>query len=167
MQIFKSLFEANQARNAIWDEDNKLDLNFFMIALAGEVGEACNVYKKMARERLGLRGSIAHSIDLLDELADTVIYAYLAAQALNGTNLSLYIPHKFNGTSIKYELPVMMEIPGLYEDDSPASGELPENDDAADVMNKLAELYLQVKDADDDYLVSFSVGELRALLGEK
>ena len=50
---------ADQKRQAEWDTDGKADLAYRGNELAGEVGEACNVIKKIERERRGLRGSRA------------------------------------------------------------------------------------------------------------
>lgn len=70
---------ANVARQKEWDASNGLDIDFFGVELAGEVGEACNIIKKLERERLGLRGSRATVQDLADELADVIICTDLIA----------------------------------------------------------------------------------------
>lgn len=75
----KELRTANIARDAIWDPERKLDLDFFLNELGGELGEACNVLKKIHREALGLRGSRATMEQLAEELSDTVIVLDLAA----------------------------------------------------------------------------------------
>jgi NTP pyrophosphatase (non-canonical NTP hydrolase) len=63
-------------------------------AMAGEVGEACNVVKKIDRD-----GSTPERIqDLADELADVVTYADLLA-ARYGINLAEAIKSKFNEVS--------------------------------------------------------------------
>jgi NTP pyrophosphatase (non-canonical NTP hydrolase) len=62
-------------------------------ALAGEVGEACHVVKRMRRGEL-TGGSLA------DELADIVIYADLMAERCD-INLGDAIRRKFNETSEK------------------------------------------------------------------
>jgi NTP pyrophosphatase (non-canonical NTP hydrolase) len=43
--------------------------------LAGEAGEACNVIKKLERERLGMPGSRDTVAHLAEELADVIICA--------------------------------------------------------------------------------------------
>src|SRR6266852_2876118 len=68
--------------------------------LAGETGEACNVIKKLERERLRLRGSRATVAQLAEELADVVIVVDLIASRLN-IDLSYAIEQKFNATSAK------------------------------------------------------------------
>lgn len=66
--------------------------------LAGEVGELCNIVKKIERERLGIVGSRASIDNLADELADVVIVADLIA-AIAGINLEAAVCRKFNHTS--------------------------------------------------------------------
>ena len=59
-------------------------------ALAGEVGEACNLIKKMRRGDPKIT-----RIDVGEELADVVIYADLLAQRL-GLDLGYEVQMKFN-----------------------------------------------------------------------
>ena len=73
------LRSANRARQAEWDQDNQITLSYRGNELAGEVGEACNVIKKLERERMGIRGSRATKEQLAEELADVVICADLIA----------------------------------------------------------------------------------------
>jgi NTP pyrophosphatase (non-canonical NTP hydrolase) len=74
-----------------------------MTELAGEVGEACNVAKKLERERLGWPGARETFDHLAEELADVIIATDLVAMDFN-INLSLWVPHKFNLTSDKVGL---------------------------------------------------------------
>lgn len=101
------LREANIKRNAEWDPEGKLSLSFRGNELAGEIGEACNVIKKIERERLGLRGSRASLPMLAEELADGVICIDLAAMQA-GVDLSAAIIAKFNASSAKNGLSVML-----------------------------------------------------------
>lgn len=71
-------------------------------ATAGEVGEACNVIKKLERERHGWRGSRATVGQLAEELADVVICADLAAPAA-GVDLEEAV-RATNATSAKNNL---------------------------------------------------------------
>lgn len=57
--IYHSLRAANVARQEEWDPGDKITLSYRGNELAGEVGEACNIIKKIERERLGIRGSRA------------------------------------------------------------------------------------------------------------
>jgi NTP pyrophosphatase (non-canonical NTP hydrolase) len=132
-RTFRSLQKANEARNAEWDPDGKLDLSFAGIEHAGEVGEAMevlaaqiekaltaldhvaaagkvsNVVKKRVREDRGIRGSRATLEDLALELADDVITAYLVARRYN-INLDVAIERKFNATSEKQGLHVFLDL---------------------------------------------------------
>lgn len=95
-----SLREANAARQAEWDVDNRITLAYRGNEMAGEVGEACNVIKKLERERLGIRGSRDTIEHLAEELADVVICADLVAMGA-GVDLDAAVRDKFNATSEK------------------------------------------------------------------
>jgi NTP pyrophosphatase (non-canonical NTP hydrolase) len=98
--FYDTLEQANIARQLEWKNSDKLDLSYFGNAAAGEMGEACNVVKKLERERLGLEGSRATIADLATELADVVIYVSLLA-IKSGIDLDRAIFEKFNATSEK------------------------------------------------------------------
>jgi len=100
MADYTTLRDANIARQAEWDPSDQITLSFRGNELAGEVGEACNVIKKLERERMGLRGSRATIHDLKSELADVVICADLIAMHL-GIDLEAAIADKFNDTSMQ------------------------------------------------------------------
>lgn len=97
------LREANVTRQREWDPGNTITLEYRGNELAGETGEACNVIKKLARERLGLRGSRATPAQLAEELADIVICVDLIAMQLN-IDLGEAVRVKFNATSKRYGL---------------------------------------------------------------
>lgn len=75
-------------------------------AMAGEAGEACNIAKKLIRERdnMGFLNKGVPINDLMlklgEEIADTVIYADLVAAAVN-LDLARIIVNKFNEDSIQ------------------------------------------------------------------
>ena len=102
---------ANERRQAEWDPDDRITLEYRGNELAGEVGEACNVIKKLARERLGIRGSRATKEMLAEELADVVICADLIAMAAS-VDLEAAVRAKFNATSEKYKLETRMDAIG-------------------------------------------------------
>ena len=106
---FKDLRKANAERQALWCDDptRQPDLSFRGNELAGETGEACNVIKKLERERHGWRGSRATVQDLADELADVIICVDLIAMGA-GIDLSVAVREKFNLTSRKVGLPTMI-----------------------------------------------------------
>lgn len=101
---FPSLRAANQFRQDEWDADQQIDLAYRGNELAGEVGEACNIIKKIARERMGISGSRASLQELADELADIVICADLVAMGEGIDLLGEAVPAKFNRTSEKVGL---------------------------------------------------------------
>lgn len=93
---------ANVARDREWvspGAGQALSLSFRGNELAGEIGEACNVLKKLERERLGLVGSRATLDDLAEELADGVICIDLIAMD-TGIDLGPAVERKFNKTSV-------------------------------------------------------------------
>jgi NTP pyrophosphatase (non-canonical NTP hydrolase) len=97
------LRQANETRQKEWDPNNNITIEYRGNELAGEVGEACNLIKKLARERLGLRGTRTNNYELAKELADIIICVDLIAMQL-GFELNYAIKQKFNETSSKYGL---------------------------------------------------------------
>lgn len=91
------------ARQAEWDPSDAITPSYRGNELAGEVGEACNVIKKLDRERLGLVGSRDTVKHLAEELADVVIVADLIAADF-GIDLDAAVRGKFNATSEKVGL---------------------------------------------------------------
>lgn len=102
-----NLREANILRQKEWDTDDQISLSYRGNELAGEVGEACNIIKKLERERLGIRGSRSTKEELAEELADVIICADLIAMH-EGIDLDEAIRNKFNKTSEKYGLKTRM-----------------------------------------------------------
>lgn len=100
----EALHRANIERQAAWCPDRQPDLSFRGNELAGETGEACNVIKKLERERYGWAGSRDTLEHLAEELADVVICADLCAITA-GVDLSSAVVAKFNATSEKVGLP--------------------------------------------------------------
>jgi Predicted pyrophosphatase len=107
------LQEASRKRQREWCPDPKEqpDLSFRGVELAGEVGEACNIIKKLERARHGWRGSKADLKMLAEELADAIIVVSLIANDV-GIDLNEAVPDKFNETSEKYGLHVFIEPDG-------------------------------------------------------
>jgi len=102
-----TLRSANLARQAEWDTDGQITLSYRGNELAGEVGEACNLIKKLERERMGIAGSRASVEHLAEELADVIICADLIAMQL-GIDLQAAVAAKFNKTSEKVGLVTRM-----------------------------------------------------------
>lgn len=102
---FIRLREANLLRcRGTWHDENEWTLTDWATAAAGEMGEACNVVKKLRRVSSDTDYSLDQSADLrealADEIADTVIYLDLLA-ARAGFSLAGIIRKKFNETSEK------------------------------------------------------------------
>lgn len=70
-------------RNKEWQGATDLSASFRINELLGEVGELCNVIKKLERERLGIRGSRDTLEHLAEELGDGVICLMLVANEFN------------------------------------------------------------------------------------
>ncbi|MNH49298.1 MazG nucleotide pyrophosphohydrolase domain protein [compost metagenome] len=110
MTTHTTLRAANIARQAEWDQDSQITAAYRGNELAGEVGEACNVVKKLERERLGILGSRATVDELADELADVLICADLIAMHY-GIDLEAAVAKKFNATSEKVGLAARLAPP--------------------------------------------------------
>jgi NTP pyrophosphatase (non-canonical NTP hydrolase) len=106
----RTLRSANIERQKEWDGGTETSLSYRGNELAGEVGEACNIIKKLERERLGRRGSRATAQQLADELADVVICVDLVAMQL-GIDMDAAVRAKFNSTSEKVGLSVFLVDP--------------------------------------------------------
>lgn len=102
------LRQANQERQKEWCPEAQPDLSFRGNELAGETGEACNVIKKLERERHGWRGSRATKEQLEEELADIIIVCDLIAGSL-GIDLSQAVKDKFNKTTSQNSLSVFIQ----------------------------------------------------------
>jgi len=100
---FSDLRTANVMRQKEWDPGNKITASYRGNELAGELGEACNVIKKLERERLGILGSRSTVIALAEELADIVICTDLIAMHYD-ILLFKAVRKKFNKTSVENKL---------------------------------------------------------------
>lgn len=94
---------ANMLRQREWDPENQITPSFRAIELAGEVGEALNVIKKLERERMGIKGSRDTKEHLAEELADVIACIDLLAMDY-GIDLSKAYRAKFNAVSEKVGL---------------------------------------------------------------
>lgn len=109
MTAYPTLREANRARAAIWGK-GQIDLDWRLNELAGEVGEVCNVLKKIERERQGEPGSRVTVYDLGAELADVLICLDLAMMKLEEffqvsldtpASYPSTIPHGMRGSGVE------------------------------------------------------------------
>jgi NTP pyrophosphatase (non-canonical NTP hydrolase) len=117
-------------------------LSDWFTAVAGELGEAANVAKKLNRVRDGITSNDKTPdqlrADLADEIADTFIYLDLLAQS-QGIDLAGAVISKFNRTSRKIGYG---NILGLIAD-GPLAGELmPSPDTVVDYGNGRREIAL-------------------------
>lgn len=107
---FSDLRRFNVMRCIRWFPGGVSDwsLSDWACALAGELGEACNIVKKLNRARDGVVGNSKSEWelreDLADELGDTLIYLDLLA-ARAGIDLAKAVERVFNRTSIKNGFP--------------------------------------------------------------
>lgn len=108
MATFDTLQEANRVRQAEWDTGSQLTASYRGNELAGEVGEACNVIKKLERERLGIIGSRDTVEHLTEELADVIICVGLLAMHYE-IDIDRAVTRKFNATSVKNNLTTRMK----------------------------------------------------------
>lgn len=100
---FYRLRWANAMRHEEWAKGVEISMLYRANELAGEVGEACNVVKKIERERLGMPGSRETIERLAEELADVIICVDLLAMDC-GIDLWRAVEDKFNKTSEKVGL---------------------------------------------------------------
>jgi MazG nucleotide pyrophosphohydrolase domain. len=113
---FGRLRTMNELRCARWHPGGVggWSLSDWAVAMAGEAGEACNVVKKLNRERDSLVGNRETATDLraalAKELADTVIYLDLLAAAA-GIDLGEAVTAKFDEVSVKHGFPERLGAP--------------------------------------------------------
>lgn len=109
---FRRLREANARRQLEWQNVDgsykPVSIEYRGNELAGEVGELCNVVKKLARERLGMRGSRATQEQAAREMADVVVCVDLLAISL-GIDLDSAVCDGFNAVSIRESLDERLE----------------------------------------------------------
>ncbi|MBY6055366.1 MazG-like family protein [Leisingera daeponensis] len=100
---FGALRQANNTRQMEWPGNDKADVAFRAIEVAGEFGEVAEAVKKHLRLTRGIKGSTASQEDVADEMADALISLDLLAAEM-GIDLSTAVARKFNRTSVKYGL---------------------------------------------------------------
>jgi len=90
-------------------EYSLLDKAMMAMSLAAGAGQACNIIKKLARERLGIRGSRASKSDLSVALSKALHGARLLAW-VECIDLDAAVRRKFNATSEKVGLQTRMKV---------------------------------------------------------
>lgn len=98
---FNVLRQANKRRQQEWPGNDKADVAFRAIELAGEAGEVAEAVKKFLRAERGIKGSTATKEDIADEMGDLLVSLDLLADEL-GIDLGAAARRKFNATSEKY-----------------------------------------------------------------
>ena len=108
---FTDLREANIARQAYWGGAENWTLADWSNAVAGEVGETCNVVKKLRRPELGTVGNDhqpeVYIRQLESEIGDVLIYLDLLAKAA-GLDLANCVSRAFNEKSDKLNMPIRL-----------------------------------------------------------
>ena len=112
--FLKQLRAANASRNSEWGGGADADPLFQCTELTGEWGEACNIVKKLEREKRGWRGSRSTVEALAEELGDVLICLDLVA-ATYGIDLAEVTAAKFNATSEKQGFAQMIKT--VHSDD--------------------------------------------------
>ncbi len=114
---FELFAVINKSRGERWHDGNlgNWTVSDWLMAMAGEAGEACNAGKKLRRIEEKISNisedpyrqltDVEQAMDkIAEELADTVIYCDLAATRI-GRPLIAAIIKKFNATSERYQFP--------------------------------------------------------------
>lgn len=117
---FNALRTANNARQKEWPGNDKIDIAFRTIEVAGECGELAEAIKKYLRADRGIKGSTAGLENIADELADVIISIDLLAADLH-IDLGQAVSSKFNATSNKYNLKTYFRNDDDFKDTKPGS----------------------------------------------
>ena len=104
---------ANFRRSELWHGQKGESVLFWAVSLAGEVGEACNIIKKMVNkraQRIGYKDAdyLKLKAALGEELADSFTYLFLLADQA-GIDLEYDLVRKFNKVSRMRGLPVFLK----------------------------------------------------------
>ena len=100
---FNMLRDANRRRQQEWPGNDKADVAFRALEVAGEAGEVCEKVKKFLRAERGIKGSTATREDIASEMGDLLVSLDLLADEL-GIDLGDAARRKFNETSAKYSM---------------------------------------------------------------
>ena len=98
---FNVLRQANVNRQKEWPGNDKADVPFRALEVAGEAGELAEKVKKWLRAERGIKGSTATIADVASEMGDVLVALDLLANEM-GINLGDAVREKFNATSEKY-----------------------------------------------------------------
>lgn len=98
---FTALRGANNNRQKEWPGNDRADIAFRALEVAGEAGELCEKVKKYLRAERGIKGSTATSEEIAAEMGDLLVSLDLLASQLD-IDLGRAAAEKFNQTSQKY-----------------------------------------------------------------
>lgn len=110
MLSFEALRKANVERLAVFPghADNPWSANDWAVAVTGELGELCNILKKLRRGAAYPGMEMPSAAKIRQELADTQIYLDLLAAYL-GVDLGAAVIETFNNVSERWNLPQRLE----------------------------------------------------------
>lgn len=98
---FNVLRGANVNRQKEWPGNERADLAFRALEVAGEAGELSEAIKKFLRAERGIKGTTATREDVAAEMGDLLVSLDLLANQM-GIDLGEAVRAKFNCTSEKY-----------------------------------------------------------------
>lgn len=108
---FQYFSATNKSRALLWHKGGleEWSNNDWATAVTGELGELCNVLKKMRRVEMGINSNNNEEMEKLrqmaaDEIADTFTYLDLLAQRM-GFDLYEIVADKFNRISEREGFP--------------------------------------------------------------
>ncbi|MGK7753760.1 hypothetical protein [Roseovarius sp. C03] len=112
-----TLRAANIERQTLWPGVAAVDLPFRGLELAGEIGELCNLVKKLHRHRGAIAGNRAADplvedkllAEIFEELGDALVSLDLLAMDL-GLDLGPAAVEKFNRVSERVGIPVYIGV---------------------------------------------------------
>lgn len=111
LQYHVGIHAANAARQVLWNGEGQTNGPLYSaVELAGEVGEVCNVVKKLEREARGKVGSRSSVAKLEEEIGDVLICLDLLASEY-GLDIMVAAARKFNKTSEELSFPIRMVVP--------------------------------------------------------
>ena len=107
MDFLKQLSIANAQRDEkVFHHFGKWQPVDWSNAIAGEVGELCNLVKKMKRLNIEADGLVKQT-DLENEVADILIYLDIFCQT-QGIDIRIATVRKFNAVSLRYNTDIFL-----------------------------------------------------------
>lgn len=112
MNILSELRQKNIERQKVWEGADKVDELFRCVEFSGEAGELANAVKKLHRYKNSIQGNkdaLEEDLleNLIEEMGDVLITLDLLAIEYD-IDLTNSVVDKFNKTSIKHKLDVLM-----------------------------------------------------------